>query len=63
MENIKITRLIELIEICNHSLERNRNAGEKEDGLVIRQDKHQRQKFIDELNIFLKEKNLFVCAI
>ncbi len=63
MENIKITRLIELIEICNQSLERNRNAGEKEDGLVIRQDKYQRQKFIDELNIFLKEKHLFVRAI
>lgn len=62
MENAPIIRLIELIEACNQSIERNRMAGEKEEGLSIRQDKYQRQKFIDELNLLLKEKHLVLNA-
>lgn len=51
-------RLLELIATWNESIEKHRKAGELEESLAIRQDKHQRQKFIDELNEILTNNSL-----
>jgi len=56
--NVRINKLLKLIDSCNKTIEMQINAGKAENSLGIRQDKYQRQIFINELNEILKEYKL-----
>ena len=58
-----ITRLLELIEGCNRMIENLQQAGDKESGLAMKQEKHLRKKYTDELNHLLKNYKLKVTAL
>lgn len=55
-----INRLLDLIALCDSSITRYRNMGEKEDGLPIRQEKFIKNRHLQELNQILQESNLYV---
>lgn len=54
----EITRLLELIADTNKIIQTELKAGEQEEGLTIRQFKHLKSKFVQELDEKLKEIDL-----
>jgi len=55
-----IARLLELIESSNEMIRQLKNAGNQEDSLPIRQEKHLRKQYTSELNTLLKKYHLTV---
>jgi hypothetical protein len=58
-----ISRLLELIEGCNRMIENLQDAGNKEGGLAIKQERHLRKKYTDDLNHLLKNYKLKVTEL
>lgn len=59
-EKTGIEQLLDLIDTCTKTIEMRKTAGESENSLGIRQDKHLRQRLINDLNKILSKKRLKV---
>ncbi len=59
-EKTGIEQLLDLIDTCTQTIELRKKAGEEESSLGIRQDKHLRQRLINDLNKVLSKRRLKV---